>query len=326
MCAPRTSSGAFSTPCRFLERIRAMSPQARKTPLSALRRLEIHTRRLMNDRMLGEHHSVFKGRGMDFDEVREYVSGDEVRSIDWNVTARAGRPFVKKYTEERELNILIMLDVSASGRFGSGMQSKRELAQEVASILAFSAIRNSDKVGLLLFSDRLERYWPPRKGRTQVLTVVDEILNHEPQGRGTRCVEALDRANERLKSRAVIFLLSDFQLPGDAATAFGELERALRQTRLRHDLIALHIEDPRERELPDVGVLVLEDAESGELIELDSSSAKVRRAYAERAAAHFERTLHTLRSAGADTLALRTSEPYLPALRRFLKTRDRRRV
>jgi uncharacterized protein (DUF58 family) len=303
-----------------------MATAARKTPLSALRRLEIHTRRLMNDRMLGEHHSVFKGRGMDFEEVREYVAGDEVRSIDWNVTARAGRPFVKKYTEERELNILVMLDVSASGAFGSAAQSKRELAQEIASILALSATRNSDKVGLLLFSDRLERYLPPRKGRTQVLKVVDEILNHAPQGRGTRCVEALDIANRRLSTRAVIFLLSDFQLPSESPAALAELERALRQTRVRHDLIAVRIEDPRERELPDLGVLTLEDAESGELIELDTSSPAVRKAYRERAREHAARILHTLRAAGADALELDTSTPYLAPLRRFLKSRDRRRA
>jgi uncharacterized protein (DUF58 family) len=280
----------------------------------------------MNDRMLGEHHSVFKGRGMDFEEVREYVAGDEVRSIDWNVTARAGRPFVKKYTEERELNILVMLDVSASGAFGSAAQSKRELAQEIASILALSATRNSDKVGLLLFSDRLERYLPPRKGRTQVLKVVDEILNHAPQGRGTRCVEALDIANRRLRTRAVIFLLSDFQLPSESPAALAELERALRQTRVRHDLIAVRIEDPRERELPDLGVLTLEDAESGELIELDTSSPAVRKAYRERAREHAARILHTLRAAGADALELDTSTPYLAPLRRFLKSRDRRRA
>lgn len=302
-----------------------MPVASRKAPLSALRRLEIHTRRLMNDRMLGEHHSVFKGRGMDFDEVREYVPGDEVRSIDWNVTARAGRPFVKKYTEERELNILLMLDVSASGGFGSGRQSKRELAAEVASILAFSATRNSDKVGLLLFSDRIERYFPPAKGRTQVLKVVHAILEHEPEGRGTRCVEALELANRRLKHRAVVFLLSDFQLPDESETARAALDRALRQTHRHHDLIAIHIEDPRERTLPDLGWIVLEDAESGELVEIDSSNSKVRAAFERRARERLERLRSVFRRAGIDRTELETNQPYLPALQRLLHSRDRRR-
>lgn len=278
----------------------------------------------MNERMLGEHHSVFKGRGMDFDEVREYVPGDEVRSIDWNVTARAGRPFVKKYTEERELNILLVLDVSASGRFGSGVQSKHELAAEVACVLALSAIRNSDRVGLLLFSDRIERYRPPDRGRAHVLKIVHEILEHEPKGRGTRCAEALDLANRRLEHRAVVFLVSDFQF--DAERSHAELDRALRQTQQRHDLIAVRIEDPRERELPDLGVITLEDAETGELVEIDTSSAAVRAAYQRRAREELARLRTSIRSAGIDLVELETSAPYLPRLQRLLKSRDRRRT
>src|ERR1700677_1705953 len=197
-----------------------------KTIMSRMRQLEIRTRRLVNDSLIGEYHSVFKGRGMDFDEVREYVPGDEVRSIDWNVTARAGRPFVKKYTEERELNLLLVVDISASGNYGSGSQSKRELAAEVASLLALSAIRNSDKVGLLLYTDRIEEHIPPKKGRRHVLRVVREILYHTAIGRGTDSAKALDVASHVLHRRAIVFLISDFQSPGDPLTTRAALRRA----------------------------------------------------------------------------------------------------
>src|SRR6202020_78731 len=177
--------------------------------MSSMRQLEIRTRRMVNDSLSGTYHSVFKGRGMDFDEVREYSPGDEVRTIDWNVTARAGRPFVKKFTEERELTILLLVDVSASGNFGSTSQSKREMAAELASVLAFSAIHNSDKVGLILFSDQIEQYIPPKKGRRHVLRVVREVLYFEPKHRGTDIVQALDFANKVTRRRAVTFLISD---------------------------------------------------------------------------------------------------------------------
>src|SRR5580692_1822915 len=190
------------------------SNQAREI-LKKVRQIEIRTNRLVNDSLGGEYRSVFRGRGMDFDEVREYVPGDEVRTIDWNVTARAGLPFVKKFTEERELTILLLVDVSASGHFGSAALSKRDLAAELASLLAFSAIRNSDKVGLLLYTDRIERYLPPKKGRRHVLRVVRDILHHTPEGRGTDSIKALDVANHVLHRRAIVFLISDFQSPGD---------------------------------------------------------------------------------------------------------------
>ena len=215
-----------------------------------MRQLEIRTRRMVNDTLAGEYHSVFKGRGMDFDEVREYSPGDEVRTIDWNVTARARPPFVKKFTEERELTILLLVDISASGNFGSAAHSKRELAAELASVLAFSAIRNSDKVGLMLFTDRVEHYMPPKKGRRHVLRVVRDILYHQPRGRGTDSVKALDFANHVLHRRAIVFLISDFQSPGDPERARADLRRAMRQTNRRHDLIAVQIEDPREKYSP----------------------------------------------------------------------------
>ena len=294
--------------------------------MSGMRQLEIRTRRMVNDSLAGEYHSVFKGRGMDFDEVREYSPGDEVRTIDWNVTARAGRPFVKKFTEERELTILLLVDISASGNFGSAILSKRDLAAELASLLAFSAIRNSDKVGLLLYTDRVERYLPPKKGRRHVLRVVRDILYHTPEGRGTDTVKALDVANHVLHRRAIVFLISDFQSTGDPAVARAELRRAMRQTNRRHDLIAVQVADPREKELPNVGVLALEDAESGEIIELDTADAAVRRRFSELALDRAKRMVNDFRSEGVDTLELKTDAPYMAALQRFFKTRERRRV
>ena len=305
-----------------------MAPETGKSKAimsSSMRQLEIRTRRMVNDSLSGSYHSVFKGRGMDFDEVREYSPGDEVRTIDWNVTARAGRPFVKKFTEERELTIFLLVDISASGNFGSGALSKRDLAAELASVLAFSAIRNSDKVGLLLYTDRVERYLPPKKGRRHVLRVVRDILYHAPEGTGTDSIKALDVVNHVLHRRAIVFLISDFESPGDPSAARAGLRRAMRQTNRRHDLVAVQVEDPRERELPDVGILALEDAETGEIIELDTASAAVRRRFKEQAAERGRRLVSDFMSEGIDTLQLQTDSPYMPALQRFFKTRERRR-
>jgi len=300
--------------------------KSHKAIMSGMRQLEIRTRRMVNDSLAGSYHSVFKGRGMDFDEVREYSPGDEVRTIDWNVTARAGRPFVKKFTEERELTIFLLVDISASGNFGSSALSKRDLAAELASVLAFSAIRNSDKVGLLLYTDRVERYLPPKKGRRHVLRVVRDILYHAPEAIGTDTVKALDVANRLLHRRAVVFLISDFETPKDSAATRLELRRAMRRTNRRHDLIAVHVEDPREKELPDVGIVALEDAESGEVIELDTASPKVRRRFKELSLERGRRLVSDFRSEGIDTLQLQTDAPYMPALQRFFKTRERRRA
>jgi uncharacterized protein (DUF58 family) len=303
-----------------------MQPATAKTLVNRMRQLEIRTRRLVNESLGGEYHSVFKGRGMDFDEVREYVAGDEVRTIDWNVTARAGRPFVKKYTEERELNILLLVDISASGNFGSGAQSKRDLAAEVASLLALSAIRNSDKVGLLLYTDRIEEYIPAKKGRRHVLRVVREILSRQARGRGTDSVKALETASQVLHRRAIVFLISDFQSNLDSAATRADLRRAMRQTNRRHDLIAVHIEDPRERVLPDVGLVSLEDAETGEVVELDTSDPQVRGRFNRQAIERVERLVADIRSEGVDALELKTNAPYLPALQRFFKARERNRL
>jgi uncharacterized protein (DUF58 family) len=293
--------------------------------MSGMRQLEIRTRRMVNDSLAGAYHSVFKGRGMAFDEVREYTPGDEVRTIDWNVTARAGRTFVKKFTEERELTIMLAVDISASGNFGSTTVAKRDLAAELASVLAFSAIRNSDKVGLLLYTDRTERFLAPKRGRRHVLRAVRDILFHEPAGRGTDSVKALDLINSVLHRRAIVFLISDFQSAGDPLAEQGPLRRAMRHTNRRHDLIAVRIEDPRERELPDVGWLALEDAETGDIVEVDTGNSLVRQRFKEASLERSRRLLAGCRAERVDVLQLQTDAPYFPALQRFFKMRERRR-
>jgi uncharacterized protein (DUF58 family) len=302
-----------------------MNPERARNILGRIRQIEIRTRRLVNDTLAGQYHSVFKGRGMDFDEVREYVPGDEVRTIDWNVTARTGHPFVKKFTEERELTLLLLIDASASGNFGSAARSKRELAAELASVLAFSAIRNSDRVGLILYTDEVELYIPPNKGRRHVLRVVREILYHQPRGRRTDTAKALDFANHILRRRAIAFLISDFQSSEDPDQALVNLRRAMRQTNRRHDLVALHIQDAREKSLPDVGVLAIEDAETDEVVELDTTDPEVRARFAAEVEDRTQRLVRGFRAEAIDTLELDTAEPYLPALMRFFKNRERRR-
>jgi uncharacterized protein (DUF58 family) len=299
------------------------SDQAREI-LKKVRQIEIRTNRLVNDSLAGDYHSVFRGRGMDFDEVREYVPGDEVRTIDWNVTARAGRPFVKKFTEERELTILLLVDLSASGNFGSAHQSKRELAAELASVLAFSAIRNSDKVGLILFTDEVEQYIPPKKGRRHVLRVVREILYFQPQRRGTNVAQALDFANRVTSRRAVVFLISDFQSTGNQDATLAILRRAMRQTHRRHDLVAVRIQDPHEVAVPDVGVLAIEDAETGEMIELDTTNPDVRSRFQQHAQERVAKLRRAFNGEAVDSLELVTGENYVPALKRFFETRERR--
>jgi uncharacterized protein (DUF58 family) len=291
--------------------------------LKKVRQIELRTRRLVTDALAGEYHSVFKGRGMDFDEVREYSPGDEVRLIDWNVTARTGVPFIKKLREERELTLLLAVDVSASGKFGSRTQSKRELAAEVASVLAFSAIRNRDKVGLLLFTDEVEHYVPPKKGRMHVLRVIRDILFTTPRRRCTDVAAALDFCNDVLRRRAVIFVVSDFIEPPDA---FDRLRRLLRTTNKRHDLVLLHLRDRHEEELPPLGLLTLEDPETGEVMEIDTGSRSVRDTFAQLARERMDQFRRAARQAGVDTLELRTGEPYDRALYSFFKNRTSRRL
>lgn len=302
-----------------------MNAEQTREILRKVRQIEVRTTRLVNDSLAGQYHSVFKGRGMNFDEVREYVPGDEVRTIDWNVTARAGRPFIKKFVEERELTLLLVVDVSASGDFGSGAQSKREMAAELASVLAFSAIRNSDKVGLVLFTDKVELFVPPRKGRRHVLRIVREVLSFEPGHRGTDLTHALDFSNHVTHRRAIVFLISDFQSDGEPTAALTALRRAIRQTNRRHDLVALQVHDPREQEIPNLGLLAIEDAETGELIELDTASETVRRRF--REVAHDSALLlrRAFNGEAVDSLALSTNQSYLPTLMEFFKHRERRR-
>ena len=293
--------------------------------LRKVRQIELRTRRIVADSLAGHYHSVFKGRGMDFDEVREYVPGDEVRAIDWNVTARAGRPFIKKFAEERELTLLLVVDVSASGNFGSGDRAKREVAAELASVLALSATRNNDKVGLVLFSDQIELYIPPKKGRRHVLRVVREILFFRPAHRGTDLGQALRFASRMLPRRAVVFLVSDFQSTGLDVRQESPARRALRQVARRHDLVAVCMRDPREQALPDAGRVVLMDAETGEVVEVNTGSRRVRERFAAAAREAQDNLRRLFNSEAIDSLPLSTAEPWLPALMGFFKGREHRR-
>jgi uncharacterized protein (DUF58 family) len=298
------------------ERVRSM--------MEKVRQIEIRTRRLVDESLAGHYHSVFRGRGIDFDRVREYVAGDEVRTIDWNVTARAGRPFVKQFREERELAVWILVDVSASGDFGSGSTTKRELAAELACVLALSAVRNNGKVGLLMFSDRIEAQVPPAKGRAHVLRVVREILTCKPAGQGTDIAAALDVVRRRALRRSVVFLISDFELPNDAGATLAALERAARPVGARHDVVAFEVRDPRERTLPNLGLVTVEDAESGEVVTLDTGRRRVRERFAALAAKRDADMRRSLRRLRIETLPLDTARPYLPELLAFFESRERR--
>jgi uncharacterized protein (DUF58 family) len=310
--------------------------------LKKIRQIEIRTNRLVSETLAGQYHSVFKGQGMNFDEVREYQPGDEVRSIDWNVTARMNHPFVKKFVEERELTLMLVVDVSGSGRFGSGLQSKRELAAEIASVLAFSAIRNNDKVGLILFTDEVEKFIPPRKGRKHVLRVIREVLFFEPQRHGTDLNGALEFLMRVTAHRAIAVVISDFigsatvasnQRPGRVRPQLMLLESLaqasfpmLRQANRRHDVVAVQIADRYELELPALGRLVLNDAETGEVVEVNTGDARKRAGFAERQARAQADLGRLFRSAGIDAIQLRTDQPYSVELARFFETRERRRL
>lgn len=300
--------------------------------LKKVRQIEIRSRKFVDDTLVGAYHSIFKGAGIDFAEVREYQAGDDVRSIDWNVTARMDRPFLKTYQEERELTLMLMVDLSASGDFGSQQQSKRELAAEVACVLAFSATRNNDKVGLLLFTDEVEMYIAPKKGRKHVLRVIREILFYEPKGRGTNIPDALRTLNRLQKRKAICFLFSDFLtdeslawIRPSATDNKGELQRMLRLTHQRHDLICIELTDPREQQLPDVGIITLEDAENGNLIEVDTSNRRFRDLYAFQNQQRMERFAKELKRSGIDHLLLNTDSSYIQELRSFFNRRVQRR-
>ena len=285
--------------------------------LRKIRRIEIRTRRAVQDVFAGRYHSVFKGQGMEFEEVREYQPGDDIRAIDWNVTARTGTPFVKKYREERELTLMLLVDISASNRYGSGAQLKRDLAAEVAATLAFSAITNQDRVGLILFSDRVEKFVKPAKGVPHVLRVVSEVLEAAPQSRGSDLGPALQYLNRVIRRRSVAFLVSDFRAPIHP--------QLLRVTARRHDLVSLVVGDPRERELAPAGLLDLTDAETGRRVLVDTSSPAVRRVYAARQAARRAELLDQLRAARSDAIELWTDRPYDRELVRFFLRREARK-
>ncbi|MFO1476796.1 MAG: DUF58 domain-containing protein [Verrucomicrobiota bacterium] len=308
--------------------------------LKKIRQIELRTNRLVSESLAGQYHSVFKGQGMNFEEVREYQPGDEVRSIDWNVTARMNHPFVKKFVEERELTLMLLVDVSGSGLFGSREQSKRELAAEIASVLAFSAIRNNDKVGLILFTDTVEKFIPPRKGRKHVLRVIREVLFFEPRRRGTDLNQALEFLLRVTPHRAISVVISDFLGSNAVKDRAGRRLRPqmmlleslaqsslslLRQANRRHDVVAVQITDPGELELPALGRLVLEDAETGEIVEVNTGDARKREVFAARQARALADSARVFRMAGIDSIQLRTDRPYTVTLGRFFETREKRR-
>jgi uncharacterized protein (DUF58 family) len=318
--------------------------------LKKIRQIELRTNRIVTETLAGQYHSVFKGQGMNFDEVREYQPGDDVRAIDWNVTARMNHPFIKKFVEERELTLMLVVDVSGSGLFGSRDQSKRELAAEIASVLAFSAIRNNDKVGLILFSDEVEKFIPPRKGRSHVLRVIREVLFFEPKRRGTDLIHALEFMGRVLPHKAIAVVISDFlentgrelsQLAAakhsptaavwdkprsDSSPLPPELQTALRIANRKHDVVAVHITDRYELELPALGRLVLEDAETGEILEVNTGHASSRDAFALRQQKQTVELARQFRSSGIDTIQLHTGELYSIALGRFFENREKRRL
>ena len=281
-----------------------------------VRRIEIRSRRLVNSLFVGEYHAVFRGRGIEFSEVREYVPGDDVRTIDWNVTARLGAPYVKKFVEERELTVQLIVDVSASGAFSSVGKSKREVAAEISALLALAATENQDRVGLLAFTDRIEKYVPPAKGRQHVLRLVRELLGLTPTGRGTSIATAFDYVSRILRRRAVIFVISDFM---DTAP----YEASLRVLAGRHDIIAVALSDPREFELPDAGLIELEDAESGATMLVDTSDPRVRAHYREAAERARAERIHIFRANGIDTIEVSTASPYVEPLMAFFRRRER---
>jgi uncharacterized protein (DUF58 family) len=317
--------------------------------LESVRRVEARTNRLVNDTMVGAYLSHFKGRGMDFEELREYIPGDDVRDIDWNVTHRLGRPFVKRFREERELTAVLAVDVSASSGFGSANRTKREFAAEIAATLAFSAAKNGDKVALLLFTDEIELFVPPRKGRRHILRLVRELLLFQPKKRGTDISGALGFLNHVLHRRAMVFLLTDFLHTGEgdrprpSLSSSNESEKIedegrergglnsrdvvaeLGLTNTRHDVVCLHLHDPRESELPDAGLVTLEDAETGELLEMDSRRNSVREKFSRLNQQRLEQLDQSLNRTAVDTLRLNTNKPFAPVLQRFFEIRRGRR-
>lgn len=284
--------------------------------LKKVRQIEIKTRGLVNQVFSGEYHSVFKGRGMEFSEVREYQYGDDIRLIDWNVSARFNHPFVKVFEEERELTVMLLVDFSRSGSFGSGTQLKRDVAAEICAVLSFSAIKNNDKVGLILFTDRIEKFVPPQKGRAHILRIIRELISFEPAGTGTNIRQALEYFNHVNKKRTIAFLISDFIDDG--------YDRILRIVSRKHDVIAIEITDPREEDLPPLGIIKMRDAETGEERWIDTSNPFVRRHFArywqERRAAR----KHLFLRSRVDAIPIRIDRPYIKPIVDFFRLREQR--
>jgi len=284
--------------------------------LNKVQRIQIVANRAVNDLFAGQYKSVFRGRGMEFDEVREYQPGDDIRTIDWNVTARTGSPFIKRFCEERELTVMFLVDVSASGAFGSRQQSKLDMVVEVAAMLMFSALKNNDKVGLITFCSDVIDYFPPRKGKSNVLHLIRQLVAVEPVAGDTRLETALEFLSKVQKRRAVAFLISDFLAP--------QAEHAMAVCSRRHDLIAMPVADPREHVMPDVGFVTLADAETGQLVELDTHHPQVRALFESRAARRAERLSEGLKKMGVDELAIHTDEDCLSSIHRFFRNREKR--
>ena len=299
-------------PARTPEKPMGVPPEI----LRQVKLIELKTRGLVNSVFTGEYRSVFKGQGMEFSEVREYQPGDEVRSIDWNVTARMRRPFVKRYIEERELTVMLVVDLSGSERFGTVNRFKSELASELAAVLAMSAVRNNDRVGVLLFTDRIEHVIPPRKGRRHVLRIIRDLLAFEPVGRGTDMVTAIDYVARMLNQKAIVFIVSDF-LEDD-------IDHPLKLLAQRHDVVAVTVEDPSERDLPDIGIARLIDPETGETFEVDTSHPDVRNSYSTQVSKERENRKHLLRRLAIDEVAVRTEAGVVEPLLRFFRARETR--
>jgi uncharacterized protein (DUF58 family) len=287
-----------------------------KEIIRKVRRIEIRTKRLVNDVFSGEYHSIFKGRGMEFEEVREYQPGDDVRVIDWNVTARYGHPFVKRFKEERELTVMILVDASSSGEFGTAQRMKGEIAAELCSVLAFSAIKNNDRVGMIIFTDRVEKYIPPKKGSSHVLRLIREVLYFEPQHQRTDINCALEFLGRVIKRRSVVFLVSDFLSSG--------FEKLLAIANKKHDLVAIKIADPRETELPNVGFIELEDTETGEQIVIDTRNPEVRRSFQQYSLKEKRNLDRSFRSVNLDHIYITTDRSYVEPLMAFFRLRAKR--
>jgi uncharacterized protein (DUF58 family) len=287
-----------------------------KEIIKKVRRIEIRTKKLVNDVFSGEYHSIFKGRGMEFEEVREYQPGDDIRIIDWNVTARYGYPFVKKFTEERELTVMLLVDASSSGEFGTAQRMKGEIAAELCSVLAFSAIKNNDKVGMIIFTDKIEKYIPPKKGSSHVLRLIREVLYFKPEHQRTDINCALEFLGRIIKRRCVVFLVSDFLSKG--------FEKMLSIANKRHDVIAIKIVDPREIELPNVGFIELEDTETGEQILIDTKDSRVRKSFGDYAIGEQTNLDMTFRSMDLDNVQIVTDRSYVEPLIAFFKARAKR--